>query len=343
MEPRNFLFRSGLIALCLLFVGGLVQLNRAGFNRSYPPFSSLRSDPEGTKLLWEGLARTGKVSETRNYRPFEEAHFAHSAIFYLGLRPASVAYADESFFRQAEEAAKDGNRLILGLTDDLIQRDEKSQSKSLAWKFWKVRFIPVFEPEGKHSAAVTVKAYAPWQLLPGEVWERKFGAGSIVLLPHVSRISNAALAKDGELRQLIPVLIGSHRAVVFDESHFGIVESGSIAGLARKYRLQGLLAGLLILTALFLWNRSIAFPPVQEGEEDERTRPIKTNGTRGMLADLLSRHIPPQDLLAICIAEWNRVKPDGKITEDQNRTDEDPVAVYRTIQESLKHEKTWKL
>lgn len=340
MERKDLLSRSGLIMLCVLFVGGLVQLNRISFNRSYPPFSSLRSDPDGTKLLWDGLAGAGNIRETRSYHPLEETHFTGSSVFYLGLRPGSMAYADESFFREAEQVAKNGNRLVLGFTDDPFNVDEKEKKNSPARKLWNIWFT---QSETKEkNTTVSVEAHSPWQPLTGAIWERKFGAGSIVLLPHVSRISNAALAKDEVSRQLVPVLIGSNRFIVFEEAHFGIVDSGSIAGLARKYRLQGVFVGLLILAALFLWNRSVVFPPIGETEEDGGTGLIAANDTRSTLVNLLSRHIPPQDLLKICVSEWNRVRPDQKIAEDQDTVGKDPVTMYRRIQENLKHEKTWK-
>jgi hypothetical protein len=340
MERKDLLYRSGLIMLCALFVGGLVQLNRISFDRSYPPFSSLRSDPDGTKLLWDALAGTGSVTAIRNYHPLEETHFISTSVFYLGLHPGYVTYAEESFFREAERVAKDGNRLILGFTDDPILSSEKRKNNFPLWKLWNIRFTQSEIKGG--STTVTVEAHAPWRPLTDASWERSFGAGSIVLLSHVSRISNAALARNETSRQLIPLLIGSNRAVAFDEAHLGIGESGSIAGLARKYRLQGLLAGLFILAALFLWNRSVAFPPVQATEEDGRTGPIAANDTRSTLVNLLSRHIPPQDLLRICISEWNRVRPDRKIAENQNTAGKDPITMYRTIQESLTREKKWR-
>jgi hypothetical protein len=346
MGRRDLLARAGLVVLCAVFVGGLAQLNRVSLNRSYPSLSSLRSDGGGTALLWEGLARTGKVSQQRNYRPLEETHFTGSSVFYLGLRPSDLTYADETFFRTAERIAHDGNRLVLGFTDDPIDSDEKNKKDSLARKRWNIRFVQS-KTKGNGSATVSVEAQSPWQPLtnegPGLIFERKFGAGSIVLLPHVSRISNVMLAKDENSRQLIPMLIGNNGTVIFDEAHFGIVESGSIAGLARRYRLQGLLAGLLMLTALFLWNRSLAFPPIQETEETGKAGLMAGNDTRSTLVSLLSRHIPAEDLLKICIAEWNRVRPDQRITEDGGTVGKDPVAMYRSIQENLTHEKTLKV
>lgn len=342
MERRNIPARTALMVLCVIFLGGLAQLNRISLSSSYPQFSSLHSGPGGTKLLWEGLVRTGRVSQQRSYRPLEETRFTGCSIFYLGVRPGYLMSADENFFRTAERIANDGNRLIFGITDNPINSDKKNKKEPLLSKRWNIRLI---QSKTKDSA-VSIEAHSPWQSLVGgelpPILERKFGAGSIVLLPHVSRISNAALSKDQKSRKLIPKLIAGNHTVVFDEAHFGIVESGSIASLARRYRLQGLLIGLLTLAIFFLWNRSVAFPPIGEGEGEAQAGPITGNDTRGALVSLLSRHILPKDLLKICIAEWNRVRPDQRIAEG-DIVGKDPVAAYRKVQESLQSKKTLKV
>ena len=346
MELRNFLSRAGIVLLCVLFVGGLARLNQISLTSSYPAYSSLRSDPSGTKLLWEGLAGTGKVSEQRSYRPLEEAHFTGCSVFYLGLHPDDFTYLynDETFFRTAERIAGEGNRLILGFTDDPPYIDEKDRKETLISKRWSVRFAPSKE---KKDTVVLIGAGAPWQPLRVEGssvgMERAFGAGTIVLFPHVSRISNAALAKDPKSRAMVSALIENNKAVVFDEAHLNVVESGSIAGLARKYRLGGFLVGLLLLAGAFLWNRSVVFPPVPADNENDTTKPIAGNDTRSTLVNLLSRHIPPSNIMEICIAEWNRTHPDKKILEDSGAMGKDPVVIYRNIQETLQQEKAWKL
>ena len=342
MERRNTPARATLMVLCVIFLGGLVQLNRISLSSSYPNFSSLHGGPSGAKLLWEGLAQTGKVKQQRSYRPLEETHFTGCSVFYLGVPPNSLLYADETFFRTAERMANDGNRLILGITDDTIESDEKDRKEPLLSKRWDVRL----NQSKAKDHLVSIEAHSRWQPLVEAgvtpILERRFGAGSIVLLPHVSRISNATLAKDEKSRELIPKLIANYHAVVFDEAHFGIVESGSIAGLARRYRLQGLLIGFLILAALFLWNRSVSFPPVRE-TDGSRIGLIAGNDTRSTLVSLLLRHIPAEDLLKICIAEWNRVRPDQRIIESGDTVGKDPVADYRNIQENLQGKKTWKV
>jgi hypothetical protein len=344
MESRNLLARVGIVVLCVLFVGGLVRLNQISLTSSYPPFSSLRSDGEGSKLLWEGLAGTGKVHEHRSYQPLEETHFTGCSVFYLGLRPYEFAHVDEAFLQTVERIAGGGNRLVLGFTDDPLDEDEKGKNKSPADKRWNVRFV---QSKKKEDTVVSVDARAPWQplLIAGSpvAFERAFSTGTVVLLPHVSRISNAALAKDERSRQLIPALIGNNSTVIFDEAHLGIAESGSIAGLARKYRLGGFLAGFLILAGAFLWNRSVVFPPIPTDDKNDNTQPIAGNDTRSTLVNLLSRHIPPDDLIKICIAEWNRTHPDKKLAEDGGTALKDPVLLYQNIQETLQNEKTLKL
>ncbi len=74
-------------------------------------------------------------------------------------------------------------------------------------------------------------------------------------------VSNEAMEKDRHA-DLLAWLVGANRNVVFDEAHFGIVETSGVAMLMRKYRLHGLAAGLLLLAGLFIWkNASRLVPP----------------------------------------------------------------------------------
>ena len=44
--------------------------------------------------------------------------------------------------------------------------------------------------------------------------------------------------------------------VVFDEEHNGLRDNPGIASLARKYRLHGVIAGLILLAGLFVWKKA---------------------------------------------------------------------------------------
>ena len=82
-------------------------------------------------------------------------------------------------------------------------------------------------------------------------------------------VSNEAMAKDRHA-DLLAWLIGPDKNVVFDEAHFGIVETSGVAVLMRKYRLHGLAAGLMLLAGLFIWKNSTSLVPPLTDEKQGR-------------------------------------------------------------------------
>ncbi len=77
------------------------------------------------------------------------------------------------------------------------------------------------------------------------VVERKFGAGSVVLVADSYPVSNEAMFKDRSA-PLLAWLLDDGRDVLFDEAHLGILEKPGVATLMRRYRLHGLIVGLLV-------------------------------------------------------------------------------------------------
>ena len=72
------------LTVALLFALGLVQLFRWRFEIGdvYPPYSSLRTDPMGTRALFESFQAVGGISVARNYQPLERVKPAGTTIFY---------------------------------------------------------------------------------------------------------------------------------------------------------------------------------------------------------------------------------------------------------------------
>ena len=90
--------------------------------------------------------------------------------------------------------------------------------------------------------------------------EHNFQKGSVVLLADSRTFNNGSIVGLHKL-DLISAAIGDKNHVVFDEQHFGMVESGTVVGLARRFRLMGMAAGLAFCAALFLWKNAASFPP----------------------------------------------------------------------------------
>jgi hypothetical protein len=159
-----------------------------------------------------------------------------------------------------------------------------------------------------HSGMVFTNLDSAWHIIYARganpvLIERQFGKGSVVMATDSYFVSNEAMENDRHA-DLLTWLIGANQNVVFDEAHFGIVETSGIAMLMRKYRLQGLAAGLLLLAGLFIWeNTGSLVPPHAELEQQEY---IAGKDSAAGFVNLLRRSIAPRDLLATCFAEWKK-------------------------------------
>jgi hypothetical protein len=147
---------------------------------------------------------------------------------------------------------------------------------------------------------------------------------------------------------LLAWLVGANRNAVFDEAHFGIVETSGVTTLMRKYRLHGVAAGLLLLAGLFIWKNSTSLAPPRAEEKNPAFVPGK-DAASGFV-NLLRRSLAPRDLLATCFAEWKKsAAPSGKFppaklqkaeavfAAEQARPDRErnPLAAYQNISHAL--------
>jgi hypothetical protein len=180
------------------------------------------------------------------------------------------------------------------------------------------------------------------------VLERKFGVGSVVLMTDCYSLSNEAMVADRH-PDLLAWLIGSADTIEFDEAHLGLTESPGVSSLMRRYRLHGLVAGLLLVVGLFIWQHSASFlPRVKDGPlEDE----IAGKEAAAGLVNLLRRNIAPREVLRVCFNEWTKslakrgMHSLARVDEAQAlfeaeakraRADQDPVRAYRQIRQALK-------
>ena len=159
-----------------------------------------------------------------------------------------------------------------------------------------------------HSGTVFTNLDGAWRVIytrgtNAVLIERQFGKGSVVMATDSYFVSNEAMEKDRHA-DLLAWLVGANQNAVFDEAHFGVVETAGVAMLMRKYRLHGLVAGLLLLAGLFIWkNASSLVPP---HAEEERRDCIAGKDSAAGFVNLLRRSIAPRDLLPVCFAEWKK-------------------------------------
>ena len=137
--------------------------------------------------------------------------------------------------------------------------------------------------------------------------ERKMGRGSVVFITDSYAFSNQSLAK-GPALGVIEWCLDGRTLFVFDEYHHGLAASPGVMSLARTLRLEGLFAGLLILSLLLIWRASRSFPPLPDTEQIRN----ETEGTAAPrdqldgLSNLLQRGLPPKELISACLAEWQK-------------------------------------
>jgi hypothetical protein len=321
-----------IVLLAALFTYGLIRAFSIRFATGdvYPPYSSMRASPDGAKLLYESLSRTPGVTVSRNYFPLEYFEESNATIFLLAINVDQFANESESY----ERLAKRGSRVVAGL--EWGWGNDKPQHIKDLEKRWHVKFG--FEDP---QIAYFTQA-ADWRILERDgprilAIERDFQKGSVVLFSESGDFSNSSTIKL-DLLGLISAVIGPRSRVIFDEAHFGMAESGTVVGLARRYRLTGMALGLALCAALFIWKNAASFPPPAAAPRSET---LSGRTSISGLYTLLRRHIKPADLAAACWNEWltgNRreLSADRKaraeaILRDRGRQPLDAVREIQTV------------
>jgi hypothetical protein len=179
--------------------------------------------------------------------------------------------------------------------------------------------------------------------------ERDYGQGSIVIASDSFFLSNEGL-REVRAAKLIARLTGPPRPIVFDEEHHGVTENMNIAGLARKYRLEGALLSLLFVVALFIWkNAASILPPRRAAAADDANLADVTGASAGEgFVNLLRRSVSPSRLLVTCVEEWKKARGRRLRAEElahvesvfrahqaRGAAGRDVPAAYRTIAEGL--------
>jgi Domain of unknown function (DUF4350) len=164
-----------------------------------------------------------------------------------------------------------------------------------------------------HSALYFTELNDAWTVLYARdsgnavLVERQWGRGSLVLCADAYLFSNEAMRVDRR-PDLLAWFVGSSATVVFDETHFGIAERQGVMTLARKYRLHGVLASLVLLAMLFVWKNAVSLVPrtVPGAEADVAADVFTGKDAASGLANLLRRSVSPGDLPKACLREYEK-------------------------------------
>lgn len=332
--------RATLLLLAAGFLAGVFHLFELRFQSGevFAPYSSLRADPLGTKALFEAYAALPGLRVERNLRPLSSlAVDASTTLYFAGLPKRSFgstcgpADPDESL----EALALRGGRVIAALApvSDSPLSEEPSKASPTPSPTPEKECEPdckstfEFKVSSQKSAGPAISAdgaisipwrslahfsepVAPWKVLlrcngmPVAI-ERQYGKGSLVLLTDSYFLSNEAMRAHPNTKWL-SALHGGGTTVVFDETHLGTAEGSGIAILARKYRLHGLVAGLLVIAALYLWRCAVPFPPPARQTPVPGSEIRSGKDSTSGLINLLRRNIAPGELIQACLQQWKR-------------------------------------
>jgi len=332
---------KGTLALILLaagFTAGILYLFGVEFATGdvYPEYSSLRADPVGTRLLYESLARLPGITTSRNYLPLETLRDNGATVLMLALDPESFG-GDSETLERFEQFARRGNRVVAALA---MKSEPKASIGEDLFHLWHVRLA--IDSDRKHVHKLYFAEAPDWNVLDRigpkmMAIERDFGSGSVVLFAESDDFANDSTIAADRL-EMVTAALGSYSRIVFDERHLGIAESGSIVGLARRFHLTGMAAGLALCAALFIWRSASAFPPPAAARDTVR---FSGRTAHAGLLTLLRRHIPPAELVGACWQEWLAANR-RSITPERRRqaaaiaaTAQSPLEAVREIQSVL--------
>jgi hypothetical protein len=328
---------AGVAAIVLLFEW------RFSSGDVYPRYSSLRSDPVGVKALYESLEGLPGLTVARSFVPFERWRGTGATVFYFGVPLWELSPDKAELAKQLERAAERGNYVVVSLAP--FRRDPEDKTP-LAVKSWGLPLEqapsedgdgPLWFPQAKNWAVVHSDRGKP------VVVERQFGKGALALAASTYPFLNQALGENRQTALLIR-LIGPRGKVVFEESHLGVVESGSVAALIRRHGLGGLAIGFLMLAVLVIWKGSAAFPPAWEPETASNGAVAGRDSLSGF-ASLLRRNVAPRKLMELGWSEWKRMRGRGLTPEDAAAVESivsaeaDPLRAYARSRSYLSERK----
>jgi hypothetical protein len=336
---KRFRYLLLTLALAALLIAITIRLFHADFSsgQTYPEYSSLRADPKGAKLLYDSLAREPGFTVSRNFFPVNTLKLVGTTLVLISCNLTDPG------IDVIEAAADSGNRILLALPDEF----ETTAPERWSLRRWGLRFKNVpskafgGDPTSRLSEAIG------WTVIDKEAdkdgaaliaVEKTFGKGSIALFAASDDFANRSTYDDASA-DLSPIAraLGSNQRIVFDESHLGVAESGSVVALAARFRLAGVAIGFAILAALFIWRNTSSFPPARERASSGPAR----SASQG-LETLLRRHVPAVNLAAGCWREWiasnRREFPEAKILRAEAAASAlaaNPLEAARRIHEIL--------
>jgi hypothetical protein len=167
MGKNRFFSTLLLFLFAALFFYGVVTLLIMRFQTgdAYPPYSSYRSDPQGTKAFCEGLSRLPGIKVSRNVEPLRKASgISEETLFLFGLQASHFSVMEQASVQTLEEAAYGGGRIVIsfvpmdsdsppsfvGEEKQEVRREEepKKQGREQEKEFYSSGFVDLAERWG---------------------------------------------------------------------------------------------------------------------------------------------------------------------------------------------------
>ena len=126
------------IIVLVFFIIGLYNLFSLRFRIGdiYPSYSSLRSDPLGTKVFFKSLAGLDNLDVERNFQSMSKfMGDRHTTLFVLGITGYWMEMADPDIYRALSGLAASGGRLVISLypskkaSEPVSAEDKKDQEE----------------------------------------------------------------------------------------------------------------------------------------------------------------------------------------------------------------------
>lgn len=377
------------LAVGVLFLLGLRELFQIRFEAGdiYPPGSSRRADPVGSRALHDSLGLLPGKTVTRWFERLERLPApAESTLFLLGV-PAEdlTSWSADVDWADLDALARSGARVVIGLLHDSRERTNRVAwtratpppptpsrpvvrfQPSIGWGFsiqggdgsarhaTRSLVVPGLPDSLPWPAATVFTNYAAgWRVLyerdgQAVVIERPVGSGSLVLLSSDYLATNEGLRLHRQ-PGFLAWLVGDRKRVVFDETHHGLTLQPGIAGLIRKYRLGGAVAGVLLLAGLAVWRQMARFnPPPEPSRDDAEVVPGKPAAAG--LVNILQRSVDRAELIPTCFEVWRQSAGRTLRLSADRRADlqdvvnleaarpprqRDPLGAYRRLSEILR-------
>jgi len=133
--------------------------------------------------------------------------------------------------------------------------------------------------------------------------QKAFEKGSVILSTLSYPFSNEAMRSMRETKFLLWVFKDCSR-VLFDESHFGLINRRTVAKLFRSHKLHYAFWVMIIPVGLYFWLTAI--PLIPRYANDDIIRCEENGEEGGALCNLLQRAISQKDIVPSALEGWTK-------------------------------------